>query len=66
MAECDAPEAVPILCESVAELSRVDRDMVQHIGRLATSDQAALARALPSIVQATHAALERLGGSDGH
>jgi len=66
LAECDAPEAVPILCGSVAELSRVDRDMLQHIGRLATSDQAALVRALPSIVQAIHAALERLGGSEGN
>ena len=65
---------MPILCETVAELSRVDRDMLQHIGQLATSDQVALIRALPSIVRpdqqaaaekAIHAALERLGGSEG-
>ena len=56
LTECDAPEAVPILCETVAQLSRVDRALPSIV----RPDQQAAAE------KAIHAALERLGGSDGH
>ena len=52
----DPPEAVTILCETVAELSRVDRALPSIV----RPDQQAAAE------KSINAALERLGGSEGH
>lgn len=51
LAQADDPSAVPILCESVPKVGIVDREMFDHIGRLAREQDLPLIRQLPRLVR---------------
>ncbi len=51
LAKADDPFAVPILCESVSKVGIIDREMFDHIERLAREQDLPLIRQLPRLVR---------------